>query len=186
VNGLEPHINTEEKGQRTTMSHGKLLRALSATLIVVLLAGCTSRTPATPTPTTPGFEISVEDLNGKPVKLSAYRGKVVVVNFWAIWCGPCRAELPDLNDTYEQYHDKEVVILAVNISESASDIKSFAAQNNLTLPMMRDVDNKESRVNQIEAIPTTLFVDRQGQVRKRQVGMMTKDFMVQQIEALLR
>jgi len=162
------------------MTSKLLACALVIPLIVFTLVACGSNSP-TATPQPAGFELLVEDLDGNPVRVSDYRGKVVVVNFWAIWCPPCRVEMPDLDAVYRQYRDRGVVILAVNVSESSADIQAFAQKLGLSLLMLRP-----SVTYRIEALPTTFFIDRQGQVRRRQVGAMSKSFMVQQVEALLQ
>ncbi len=108
-----------------------------------------------------------------------------MINFWAIWCAPCRAEMADLDAVYRQYRDKGVVILAVNVAENSSDISTFATNMGLTLPIFRDSQQRITKAYNINALPTTFFIDRQGQMRRRQIGMMSRDFMVQQIESLL-
>jgi cytochrome c biogenesis protein CcmG, thiol:disulfide interchange protein DsbE len=169
------------------MSHKSLVLALAAAVIISGVNGCGSKTPTAPSPTKkPGFDIAVQDLDGKAVKVSDHLGKVVLVNFWAIWCGPCRSEMPDLDAVYRQYRDQGLVVLAVNVSEESSAIKSYAEQQGLILPMFRDVGNAAGKALKIDALPTTFFVDREGQLRRKTVGAMRKTFMVEQVEALLK
>ncbi len=168
------------------MTHKSLLLALAILVIGSTISGCNSGTPTATSPTKkPGFDFAVEDLDGKAVRVSDHLGKAVVVNFWAIWCGPCRSEMPDLNAVYRQYRDKGVVVLAVNVTEDSAAIKSYAQQQGLVLPILRDVGNAVGRALKIDALPTTFFIDREGQLRRKTIGAMRREFMVEQIEALL-
>jgi thiol-disulfide isomerase/thioredoxin len=169
------------------MIHKSLLLALVMAVIMSTVLGCSSKTPTATTATKkPGFDFTVEDLDGRTVRVSDYLGKTVLVNFWAIWCGPCRSEMPDLNAVYRQYRDRGVVVLAVNVTEDSSAIKSFAQQQGLALPMLRDVGNVVGRALRIDALPTTFFIDREGQLRRKTIGAMRREFMVEQVEALLK
>jgi thiol-disulfide isomerase/thioredoxin len=118
-------------------------------------------------------------------KLNQYRGKIVLLNFWAIWCKYCIQEMPDLEAVYRQYRDQGVVVLAVNVTEDEAAILDYAKKSGLTFPMLRDTDQLASKAYKVQAFPTTVFMDRQGKVRYTQIGAMKKSFMVQQIEALL-
>jgi len=169
------------------MTQKKLLLALAIAVIMTTVHGCGSKTPAATSATKkPGFDFAVQDLDGKAVRVSDHLGKAVVVNFWAIWCGPCRSEMPDLNAVYRQYRDKGLVVLAVNVSEDSAAIKSYAQQQGLVLPMLRDAGNAVGRALSIDALPTTFFIDREGQLRHKTIGAMRREYMVEQVEALLK
>jgi len=169
------------------MTQRSLLMVLAMAVIITGVNGCGSKTSTATSPTKkPGFDIAVQDLDGKAVRVSDHLGRVVMVNFWAIWCGPCRSEMPDLNSVYRQYRERGLVVLAVNVSEESSAIKSYAEQQGLVLPLLRDVGNAAGRALKIDAIPTTFFVDRDGQLRRKTVGAMRKQYMVEQVEALLK
>ncbi len=163
------------------------LRALAVTLILLAIVGCTSQSQ--PTQSQPTVDFAAHDLNGNPVRFSDYRGKIIVLNFWAIGCPPCRIEMPDLEAAYQEYRDQGVVILAVNVVDSPPDIIAFAQEYGLTFPILRDTKHEAvSAFNVARAglitLPTTFFVDRQGQVRHRQVGAVSRGFVAQQIESL--
>jgi len=163
------------------MTHKTLLRALTILCVLLAVVGCNSQSR----PTELKADFTAFDLEGNPVKLSDHLGNIVVLNFWAIWCAPCRSEMPALETIYQEYRDRQVVILAVNVSESATDIAAFAQQNHLTFLMLRDANRDVVKKYGIRSLPTTFFIDREGQVRMSRVGAMSKTFVAQQIDLLL-
>ncbi len=117
------------------------------------------------------------DLNsGKPVALSQLKGHPVLINFWATWCGPCRAEMPALVDAYTKYHDsKGLVVLAVDTENSSmkQQVVSYIAQFKMAFPVIQDDDNNTISLNyNIEATPSSFFVDRNGVIQFVQIGAM--------------
>ncbi len=165
----------------TAVTHQAALRALATVLILVAIVGCSSQPQLTPLQS---YQLgSIEDFT--PDRLNEYRGKVVLLNFWAIWCAPCRSEMPDLEAVYRQYRDQGMIVLAVNTSEGSADIIAYAQKLGLTFPILRDSQHRAINEYNIQALPTTFFIDRQGQVRRRQVGAMSKSFIVQQVKPLL-
>jgi len=163
------------------MTHKTLLRALTILCVLLAVVGCNSQSR----PTELKADFTAFDLEGNPVKLSDHLGNIVVLNFWAIWCAPCRSEMPALETIYQEYRERQVVILAVNVSESATDIAAFAQQNHLTFLMLRDANRDVVKKYGIRSLPTTFFIDREGQVRMSRVGAMSKTFVAQQIDLLL-
>lgn len=135
-------------------------------------------------------DFALDTLDGSKIKLSDLRGKVVVVNFWATWCLPCREETPALEKAYEQYKDSGMVILGVNITDqdSVSDVESFVQEFKLTYPILLDRDGTVSNtLYQIKGLPTTFFVNREGIIRTAVVGgPMSETFIRSKIEALLQ
>ncbi len=115
------------------------------------------------------LDFSVTDGQGEEVRLSDYRGKPVVVNFWAIWCPPCRQELPDFQRAYEKY-DGEAVFLFVNLlrwqGDSEEDVKAFMKENGYTFPVYYDVLRKAEKACSVSSIPLTLFIGKDGRVKK--------------------
>ena len=118
-------------------------------------------------------------------RLEKYRGQVVVLNFWAIWCKPCRSEMPDLQAVYEEYQDRGVVIVGLNVAESSEDIVAFAQENAITFPLFRDVGQQFMQTNEVRVLPTTFFIDRDGQIKLRLLGVLSQGLVGRQIEALL-
>ena len=135
-------------------------------------------------------DFTLDTLDGEKITLSKLRGKIVVVNFWATWCLPCREETPALEKAYEQYNDSGMVILGVNLTnqDSMSDIESFVQEFKLTYPILLDRDGSISNyLYQIRGLPTTFFVNREGIIRTVVVGgPMSETFIRSKIEALLQ
>ena len=107
--------------------------------------------------------------------LSALKGKVVFVNFWATWCGPCRSEMPSMEALYSRYKDRGFEILAVNSGEKEPEVLAFMRSNSLTFPTTLDEDGRVSRTYGIQAIPTTFILDREGKIILRMVGSIDWD-----------
>ena len=135
-------------------------------------------------------DFTLDTLQGDQVKLSDLRGKIVVVNFWATWCPPCRAETPALKTSYESYKDADVVILGVNLTnqDSLNDVEAFVQEFSLTYPILLDRDgNVSNSLYQIKGLPSTFFVNRNGVIRTVVVGgPMSESFIRSKIEALLK
>lgn len=134
-------------------------------------------------------DFTLDTLDGNKVTLAQLRGKIVVVNLWATWCLPCRAETPTLEKSYEQYKDSGVVILGVDLTsqDSVSDVKSFIQEFKLTYPILLDQAGDVGYLYQLKGIPTTFFINRQGIIRTMVVGgPMSETFIRSKIEALLK
>lgn len=134
-------------------------------------------------------DFTLDTLQGGQVRLSDLRGKIVVINFWASWCLPCRAETPALQNSYERYKDSGVVILGVNLTDqdSLNDVKDFVRQFGLTYPILLDRDGSTSLRYRIQGLPSTYFLNRAGVIRTVVVGgPMSETFIASKIEALLQ
>src|SRR5690606_12907662 len=110
----------------------------------------------------PNFELV--NMKGDPVRLSDFRGKKVLVNFWATWCPPCRAEMPHMQNIYEDYQE-DVVILGVNLTTteaSMEDVGTFVDNYELTFPIILDEQGEVMQTFQVVAYPTTYAVDHEG------------------------
>jgi peroxiredoxin len=130
----------------------------------------------------PDFTLST--LDGKKIKLSDLRGKTVILNFWATWCPPCRAEIPDLEKFYQKHQNQGVVILAVNLTSSEKNregIAEFIKQYNITYPVVLDPDNTVANLYQAESIPTSYFIDAKGVVQQKFIGAMSSDLLEEMI-----
>ena len=115
--------------------------------------------------TAPDF--TLESLTGDPITLSDLRGKVVVLNLWASWCPPCRAEMPALNAVYQKFRDQGLVVLGVNTTFQDDETNARAAIRDwgLTFPIVFDRDGATSRQYRVQAMPTTFFIGRDGVIR---------------------
>ena len=128
----------------------------------------------------PDFE--VKTLKGETVKLSDYKGKKVMLNFWATWCGPCKAEMPDMQKFYEQGHE-DVVILAVNIDPQL-DVQKFVDDMSITFSILLDEEDKINTDYKVISIPTTYFIDKKGIIRDKFIGAMPLNAMEQYTKKL--
>jgi len=129
--------------------------------------------PPAPARGHPAPDFSLTTLAGEPFTLSELQGTPVVLNFWATWCPPCRAEMPELQAASERLAG-EVAIIGVNQAEAPADVAAFVAGLGLTFPMPLDVDAEASRLYAVRSLPTTLFIDREGVIRQIQVGPVTE------------
>lgn len=113
-------------------------------------------------------ELKLLTIDGKEVKLSDYKGKVVLINFWASWCPPCKEEMPIFEKAYQKYSDKNFVILAVNMDTSEGAMKEFLEKNRYSFPIVRI---KEEAGLNIPGLPTSYLVDKDGSVKKIRLGV---------------
>ena len=115
-------------------------------------------------------DFRLQNLDGQAVSLSDLRGKPVMLNFWATWCPPCRSEMPFLQQIYEEWSDKGLVLLAIDIGEGPSQIKEFLEANNLSLPVLLDSDKSVAQRYNITGIPATFFIDKDGIIQEKIIG----------------
>lgn len=130
----------------------------------------------------PDFEL--QTLSGETVRLSDFRGKRVMVNFWATWCPPCRAEMPDME---KFYNAKDVEILAVNLTDTETSIgaiENFVDEFELTFPILLDSNLDVSFLYKIQPIPTTFMVDSNGIIRFHAFSALNYDLMVREFEKM--
>ncbi|HKU91050.1 MAG TPA: TlpA disulfide reductase family protein [Steroidobacteraceae bacterium] len=155
--------------------------ALAAVLASAALAASSSG-PA------PGFTLSGR--GGKSIDLSQFKGQVVMINFWASWCGPCREEMPLLEDIYKKYKPMGFTMLAVNVEPNTKDADAWLAKlkKPVTFPIAYDVDSKVSKLYKVETMPSTVIVDRKGNVRALHRGYKAGDenFYLTQIRTMLK
>ncbi len=132
-------------------------------------------------------DFSLNDLEGKPVRLSDLRGKAVFINFWATWCNPCRAEMPDIEAVWQTYRDRGLVVLAINLTnqDDINDVTSFVKELGLTFPVLLDTQGSVASLYRVGPIPSSYFVSPQGVLSAVQVGAMSRGTMEQRIARIL-
>ena len=110
-------------------------------------------------------DFTLRSVGGKNLRLQEQRGQVVLVNFWATWCGPCRQEMPHLNALYDKYRSSGFVLLGVNIDDDPKAAADLATKLGVRFPVLLDTDKRVSKVYDMSAMPATLLIDRDGRVR---------------------
>ena len=163
------------------------MKRLSAWFLVIFLGmiGCGvaaeqagSRTAA------PNFKLA--DLSGHSVELASHRGKVVLIDFWATWCPPCRQEIPHFIELYKAYRGKGLEIIGIALDQSgAAVVKPFAQMNGINYPIVIGTPQVEAAYGGIRGIPTTFLVDKKGQIAKKYIGYQDKEVFEKEIQALL-
>jgi thiol-disulfide isomerase/thioredoxin len=148
----------------------KLTVILAIILALGLVAsGCPGEAPAPEVgKQAPDFEL--DTLDGQTVVLSQLKGRLVLVNFWATWCGPCRHEMPFLQQLYEDWPGSELVLLAVNVGEGSSDVSQFLQSYGFSFPVLLDGQATIAQRYNVMGIPTTFFIDKEGVIQNIKVG----------------
>jgi len=148
--------NTEKLGIRLRFTR----LVLGAALVAAAVA-----TPAAVTPSSKAPDFALRSLEGPNMRLQEQRGRVVMVNFWATWCGPCRVEMPHLARLYEKYRASGFQLLGVNIDEDPSQAAAVANKLGLRFPVLLDTEKKVSKLYDLSTMPSTVLIDRDGKVR---------------------
>lgn len=144
---------------------------------VLLLASCLLfYTPAWSAESSgPAPDFTLKQLGGKNLKLSELAGNVVLINFWASWCGPCVKEMPMLNELHNKYEPLGFTVLGVNVEQDSDNARNFLAKNNVDFPILLDSSNEVTQLYKVIAMPTTVFVDRDGMMRFTHMGYKSGD-----------
>ena len=168
-----------------------------AMVTVVLLAGFyflsgnTSKAEKGLAPTLPPSKLSgaapaftLTDLNGKPVSLADFRGKVVVLDFWATWCPPCKKEIPDFISLQQEYGSRGVQIVGIALDEP-DKVAAFAKQNGMNYPVLLGTESISAKYGGIDGIPTTFVIDKKGKIVSRFEGFRPRSVFETEIKKLL-
>ena len=132
----------------------------------------------------PDWELTGQD--GNTVKFSDFRGKVVILNFWATWCMPCRIEIPHLDELQKQYGDKGLAIVGVSLDEQGPEVvKKFVKQFQMTYLVVMGNEKIVAAYGGIEGIPTTFVIGRDGRIVSRHIGFAEKEVLEREIKSLL-
>jgi len=158
--------------------HWVVVALVAFALVIVFMA--LAQSPAQ------DYAFSTTTTKGEPVSLVDYKGHVVMLNFWATWCPPCRAEMPMIETAYKHYKDQGFVVLAVNNAERSDQVSSFADQYKLTFPILLDYSADIQQQFAIKGYPTSLFLDAKGKVYATHQGGVTADQLANYIETGLQ
>jgi peroxiredoxin len=132
-----------------------------------------------PTVGTAAEDFALIGLDGKERRLSQYRGKIVLVNFWATWCKPCTTEMPAMQTTYDKLRDKEFVVLAINELEDEAKVREHIKQYGHTFPVLMDRDNKVANQFGVFGLPVSVFIDEKGVVQEYiKGGLLTEQIIL--------
>jgi len=138
------------------------------------LSGCSSDTeteePATAAVGQIAPDFKLQNLEGKTVSLRSLKGKPVLINFWATWCDACLYEMPILEQIYEEWSEKGLVMLAINAGESPAKIQSFLKRYNFSIPVLLDTSEAVARRYGVTGLPTTFFIDKSGILQDKVIG----------------
>jgi peroxiredoxin len=156
----------------------KMAVAVFLLTVVLAVAGCSGDSDGGQgtVPGSPAPDFQLESLDGPAISLSDLRGRPVLLNFWATWCGPCRLEIPFLKEVSrdESWRAQGLVILAVNLGEPAADVREFVEFYGLTFPVLLDSQGQIGMLYNAASIPTTYFVDKDGIIRNIKRGAFTQ------------
>ncbi|MCO6449256.1 MAG: TlpA family protein disulfide reductase [Caldilineales bacterium] len=130
----------------------------------------------------PDFAIHLTD--GTTTHLSDYRGRPVLLNFWATWCPPCRLEMPDLEAAYKQYGD-DLVVLGIDAGEAHESVATFQKEMGISLPLVIDPRQEVMAAYKTNSLPSSFFIDRNGRVRVRWIGLLTPDVLQEHLQQIL-
>jgi len=165
-----------------------MTKPLSRRLAIAVLLTAALPAAAVLQPSAPAPDFTLRSMDGPNLRLAEQRGRVVMVNFWATWCGPCRQEMPHLNKLYDKYRDSGFVLLGVNIDDNARAATDLATKLGLKFPVLLDTDKAVSRLYDLGSMPATVLIDRDGKVRHLHRGYREGYEVTyeQQVRALLK
>lgn len=152
-------------------------------MAVAMIPACTS----VPAGDAANLDFTLKDMNGHDVNLASFRGKPIILNFWATWCGPCKAEIPALVQLAAQYKDQQLTVLGVSVDDSPEDLRRFAAEFKMNYPVLVGLgqDAFQEKYDAVLMIPVTWFIRPDGTVLKKHQGPASRDWFEAQVKAML-
>lgn len=154
---------------------------VSAASLLIVLSGLLGMAARPPLVGSPAPEIVLKDLQGRDVKLSDLRGKVVLVNFWATWCKPCKEEMPAMQASYDKLRDKGFVVLAVNELEDTARVAEHIRTHGHTFEVVMDHNNQVANMYGVVGLPASFLIDPQGIVRERISGSLLTESRIEEM-----
>jgi len=129
-------------------------------------------------------DFCLKNLNGKKVELKSFKGKVVFLNFWATWCGPCKGEMPSIEALYQKFKEKDFVFLSISVDyEGIKPVKEHIEKHRYTFPVLIDPKCETLDLYQVKGIPTTFIIDKKGRIIGKAIG--PRDWKSQEVISLL-
>lgn len=161
-----------------------LLAVVAVASVLLVYSRVQAADSAAPSRLAPAWEL--QDLSGRTIHSSDFKGKVVILNFWATWCPPCRAEIPSFVELQKKYGDKGLAVVGISVDQGGmGTVKSFAEKNGINYPVVLADDKITGAFGGIEAIPTTFVIDRAGHIVKQHRGLTGKSEFEEEIKPLL-
>jgi peroxiredoxin len=133
----------------------------------------------------PAANFTLSDLAGNTVSLADFKGQPVILNFWATWCGPCEAEMPEIDKAYLKHKEEGLVVLAINLAEHPDTVKSFVNYYELAFTILLDRDKVVGKLYGARALPTTYFIDRSGTIVHTYYGQMDEEALAIGLQKIL-
>jgi cytochrome c biogenesis protein CcmG, thiol:disulfide interchange protein DsbE len=158
--------------------------ALFLAIAVVELAGCHSVAPAHGV-NSPAADFSVQDINGQPLNLASYHGKVVLLNFWATWCTPCRGEIPNFVDFQNKYGPRGFTNIGISMDDDAKPVAAFYQQFKMNYPVAMGTEKLAQSYGGVLGLPVSFLIDRNGKIAAKYVGAAQIPVVEQEIQTLL-
>lgn len=152
-------------------------------LILSLGTACSRAEPVTPT-VAPAWKLTSPD--GKEISFAQFKGKVVVVDFWATWCGPCRMEIPGYIELQKKHEKDGLVIIGIAVNDTVDSVKAYMAKQGINYTIVMGDDAVVEAFGGIEGIPTTFIIDREGKIRERKVGAENHEAYAATVEKYLK
>jgi thiol-disulfide isomerase/thioredoxin len=195
---LDPNAQGPGPTKETPMMKSRWIAAGAAACAIALLvvpwmlrsdaAPNSAGTPAVPNKaegTAANLGLTLQDMNGNAVRFADYKGKVIVLNVWATWCGPCQVEIPELVEAYTKYRDQGVVVLGVSLDDTAEMLREYAPTKQMNYPLLLMQDDFDDAYGPIFGVPITFFIGRDGTIGRRHFGPVSKEQLDREIKALL-
>jgi peroxiredoxin len=160
-------------------------RILSILTVIVIFLFAISSAQLEKKYKAPNFSLKTQD--GKVIELAKLNGKVILLNFWATWCPPCRAEIPDFIELYNSYKSKGFEIIGIALDEDGwSKVNPYIKEAKINYPIVIGTEKEVKQYGGIEAIPTSFIIDKNGYIAGKQVGFLPKDALEQKLKSLLK
>lgn len=131
------------------------------------------------------LDLTLKDMNGSAVRLADYKGKVILLNVWATWCGPCELEIPELVEAYTRYKDQGVVVLGISLDDTPEMLRDYAPKKHMNYPILLMQDDFDEAYGPIFGVPITFFIGRDGTISRKHFGPVSKEQVDREIKTLL-